>query len=101
MQRYMAEACRQAFQILKRGAVQTTDSFYNCLPRKADDKPWSHKQRMSLMLRYLRDDLIERESEYRLVRLSRQGESGLYQMVSKDDPLANEQPIDPNENPYV
>lgn len=76
-------AQRKAFDILCQGAVQATMSFAHLVPRYTHEYPWQHSQRVSLMLRRLMRYLDNVKSEWKLVRVSKRGQSGLYQLQKR------------------
>ena len=77
----MKQAVRQAFELLKHGAVQPTRSFAPYVNTNAH--PYVVRARILTLLRKLDRDLKATESPWELKRLSGHGQPGLYQLVKR------------------
>lgn len=75
--------CQRAFEILKDGACHPTVGFSHLVRRKPTDAPWEHTQKITIMLKRLQRFLDAVEHQKKLVRLSKRGERGLYQLIAR------------------
>jgi hypothetical protein len=76
---------RRAFEILRLGAAQPRSTFDHLIERKDTDFYHStHFVRVGRMLIELGELLDVVESRWKLVRISRRGQEGLYRLVKRE-----------------
>lgn len=77
----MDKDCRQALELLKCGAAQTTRSFRVYVSQEGH--PYDVHARILRLLARLKKDLDDSKSQWELKRLSKRGQQGLYRLVER------------------